>query len=142
MNRQSQAYLEARTAARAGSAAGVSAPHESAHLHVAGRFTSTTYPKSTHAAPAPYCAERARGGQIDRSLRGAAPGVVAVLSAADIPGPNDCGPIVHDEPILAEGKVQYLGQPVFAVIAETRELARRAAAKARVLTIRCPDIHP
>ena len=59
----------------------------------------------------------------------ALPGVVAVLSAADIPGPNDCGPIVHDDPILAEGKVQYLGQPVFAVIAETRELARRAAAR-------------
>ena len=43
---------------------------------------------------------------------------------SDIPGANDCGPIVHDDPILAEGTVQYLGQPVFAVIATH---ARRGA---------------
>jgi len=62
--------------------------------------------------------------------------VVAVLSAADIPGPNDCGSIVHDDPILCDGEIRYLGQPVFAVIAETRDIARRAAAKAKdVLTI-------
>ena len=59
------------------------------------------------------------------------PGVVAVLVAADIPGPNDCGPVIHDDPILADGVVQYLGQPVFAVIAETRDQARRAAAQAK-----------
>jgi xanthine dehydrogenase large subunit len=59
-----------------------------------------------------------------------------VLVAADIPGPNDCGPVVHDDPILADGVVHYLGQPVFAVIAETRDLARRAAALAQdALTI-------
>jgi len=61
----------------------------------------------------------------------ALPGVVAVLTAADIPGVNDCGAIVHDDPILADGEVHYLGQPVFAVIATDRELARRAAAQAR-----------
>ena len=61
----------------------------------------------------------------------AVPGVVAVLTAADIPGPNDCGPIVHDDPILADGEVHYLGQPVFAVIATTRDAARRAAAQAK-----------
>ncbi|HEY9238608.1 MAG TPA: xanthine dehydrogenase molybdopterin binding subunit, partial [Burkholderiaceae bacterium] len=66
----------------------------------------------------------------------ALPGVVAVLSAADIPGPNDCGSIVHDDPIFCDGEIRYLGQPVFAVIAQTREIARRAAAKAKdVLTI-------
>jgi xanthine dehydrogenase large subunit len=59
------------------------------------------------------------------------PGVVAVLSAADIPGPNDCGPIVHDDPILSEGELRFLGQPVFAVIATTREVARRVAASAK-----------
>src|SRR4030095_16306932 len=59
------------------------------------------------------------------------PGVVAVLVAADIPGTNDCGPIVHDDPILAEGAVHYLGQPVFAVVALTRTDARRAAALAK-----------
>jgi xanthine dehydrogenase large subunit len=64
------------------------------------------------------------------------PGVVAVLVAADIPGPNDCGPVIHDDPILADRVVQYLGEPVFAVIAETRDEARRAAAQAKAaLTI-------
>ena len=61
----------------------------------------------------------------------AMPGVVAVLTAADIPGSNDCGSIVHDDPILCSGDIRYLGQPVFAVIAETRDAARRAAARAK-----------
>src|ERR1700743_1180057 len=60
-----------------------------------------------------------------------APGVIAVLSAEDIPGENNCGPVLHDDPILAVDHVLYLGQPVFAVIAESHELARRAAALAR-----------
>jgi len=66
---------------------------------------------------------------IDVAALRALPGVVAVLTAADIPGPNDCGPIVHgDDPILAEGIVHYLGQPMFAVIPRTpcRAPRRRA----------------
>jgi xanthine dehydrogenase large subunit len=66
------------------------------------------------------------------------PGVVAVLTADDIPGVNDCGPIVHDDPILAplSEELRHLGQPVFAVIAVTRDAARRAAARAaEALTI-------
>ena len=55
------------------------------------------------------------------------PGVVDVVVAADIPGTNDCGPVVHDDPILADGEVHYLGQPVLAVIATSRLAARRAA---------------
>src|SRR5690606_12088901 len=60
----------------------------------------------------------------------AMPGVVAVIAAGDIPGVNDCGPVVHDDPILAQGELRYLGQPVFAVVARTRVQARRAAALA------------
>ena len=64
------------------------------------------------------------------------PGVVAVLGAADIPGVNDCGTILHDDPILADGVVTYAGQPVLAVVAEDRASARRAAeAMARTLRI-------
>jgi len=77
---------------------------------------------------------------IDAAALRALPGVVAVLTAADIPGPNDCGPIVHgDDPILAEGSVHYLGQPMFAVIAADRLVARRVAARARefVTSSRC-----
>ena len=62
-----------------------------------------------------------------------APGVVDALTAADVPGENDISPTGrHDEPILAEGKVQFFGQPVFCVIAETRELARRACRFAKI----------
>jgi xanthine dehydrogenase large subunit len=61
------------------------------------------------------------------------PGVVDVLSARDIPGANDCGSLVHDDPILAGeagATLRYRGQPVFAVIATSRDAARRAAALA------------
>ena len=40
---------------------------------------------------------------------------------------NDCGPIIHDDPILADGLVQFVGQPIFAVVAESYTAARKAA---------------
>jgi xanthine dehydrogenase large subunit len=49
------------------------------------------------------------------------PGCGRVISAADIPGDNDCGPVVHDDPILAAGEVLFHGQPLFAVAADTRD---------------------
>ena len=61
-----------------------------------------------------------------------APGVVAVLTADDIPGKNDCGPIIADDPILADGLVQCIGQPIFAVIADGYDQARHAARKAEI----------
>ncbi|MDQ6629545.1 MAG: xanthine dehydrogenase molybdopterin binding subunit [Pseudomonadota bacterium] len=116
---------------------GVSQPHESAHLHVAG---SAAYiddlPElagTLHAALGLSPLAHGRIVGFDRARIESMPGVIAVLVAADIPGPNDCGPILHDDPILAEGLVHYLGQPVFAVIAETRDLARRAAAQAKAV---------
>ena len=137
-------------AERGGARVGISRPHESAHLHVAGEATYIDdLPElagTLHCALglSPVANGRLTATALDR-IR-ALPGVVAVLSAADIPGPNDCGSIVHDDPILCDfrkhddgtswGEIRYLGQPVFAVIAETRDIARRAAAKAKdVLTI-------
>ena len=133
-----------------GARVGISRPHESAHLHVAGEADYIDdLPElsgTLHAALglSPVARGRITGMALER-IR-ALPGVVAVLSAADIPGVNDCGSIIHDDPILAElsvnadgscsGEVRYLGQPVFAVIARTRDCARRAAAQAKaVLTI-------
>jgi xanthine dehydrogenase large subunit len=72
---------------------------------------------------------------IDLDAVRAMPGVVRVITAADIPGVNDCGSIVPDDPILCDGDIRFLGQPVFAVIARTRDAARRAAALAKVLRI-------
>ncbi|RZL65637.1 MAG: xanthine dehydrogenase molybdopterin binding subunit [Variovorax sp.] len=118
-----------------GARVGISRPHESAALHVAGEATYIDdIPElagTLHCALglSPMAAGRLVGMSLDR-IR-AMPGVVAVLSATDIPGSNDCGSIVHDDPILCSGDIRYLGQPVFAVIAETRDAARRAAAKAK-----------
>src|SRR5210317_1630972 len=61
-----------------------------------------------------------------------APGVVDICLAADIPGDNNCGPIVADEPILAVKTVEYAGQAIFAVAAETVDQARKAARLAKV----------
>jgi len=64
---------------------------------------------------------------IDFSAVKAAPGVIGVLTAGDIPGENDVSPShKHDEPIFAQGKVHFWGQPMFAVVAQTRDAARRA----------------
>ncbi len=139
-----------QVAAQAGARVGISRAHESAHLHVAGEATYIDdIPElagTLHCALglSPVAKGRLTAMALD-TIR-ALPGVVAVISAADIPGPNDCGSIVHDEPILCDfkqhgdgsqwGEVRYLGQPMFAVIATTRDAARRAAAKAKdVLTI-------
>nr|MCU0921684.1 molybdopterin-dependent oxidoreductase [Burkholderiaceae bacterium] len=109
--------------------------HESAHLHVAGTATYIDdLPElagTLHAALglSPLAHGRLKGIKLD-ALR-ALPGVVDVIAAEHIPGENQCGPIVHDDPILADDLVQYLGQPVFAVIAHTRDAARRAAARAK-----------
>ena len=118
---------------------GVALPHESAHLHVAGAAPYVDdLPElagTLHAALGLSPVAHGRIVSMDLARVRAAPGVVAVLSAADIPGPNDCGPVIHDDPILADGLVQYVGQPVFAVIASTRDAARRAAALAKSVLV-------
>ncbi|MBV9889442.1 MAG: xanthine dehydrogenase molybdopterin binding subunit, partial [Rhizobacter sp.] len=127
-------------AGKNGARVGVALPHESAHLHVAGVAPYVDdLPElagTLHAALGLSPVAHGRLVAIDRARIAALPGVVDVIVAADIPGPNDCGPVLHDDPILADGLVHYVGQPVFSVIAETRDLARRAAALAReALTI-------
>ncbi len=119
---------------------GVSRPHESAHLHVAGAAPYTDdLPElagTLHAALglSPLAHGVIEALDLDR-IR-ALPGVVDVFSARDIPGANDCGALVHDEPILAGeagATLRFLGQPVFAVIATTRDAARQAAAQAKTV---------
>ena len=118
-------------------AVGLSSPHESAHLHVAGSAPYTDdLPElagTLHAALGLSPLAHGVIEAMDLAAVRAVPGVVDVFTARDIPGVNDCGSLIHDDPILA-GEVgdtlRYWGQPVFAVIATTREAARRAAAKA------------
>ena len=59
-------------------------------------------------------------------------GVAAVLTAEDIPGKNQIGGIIPDETLLAQDKVQYLGEPVAIVVAKTPEIARHAVKKIRI----------
>ena len=117
-------------------AAGVGAPHESAHLHVSGEATYVDdiapAAGTLHAALGLATCAHARIVSIDLEPVRAHAGVVAVLTAADIAGENNCGPIAHDDPIFADGVVHYVGQPMFAVIAHSHELARRAARLAQV----------
>jgi xanthine dehydrogenase large subunit len=115
---------------------GVAARHESAHLHVAGEAAYTDdileARGTLHGAFGLSRRAHARIRSMDLAPVRAAPGVVAVLTAADIPGENNVGPILHDDPILAADEVQFLGQPIFLVIAETVDQARRAARLAKV----------
>ncbi|MCB1756391.1 MAG: molybdopterin-dependent oxidoreductase, partial [Gammaproteobacteria bacterium] len=118
------------------SAAGTAQPHESAHLHVAGEATYVDdIPESSgtlHAALGLSERAHARIRALDFSQVLDAPGVLKVLTAKDIPGQNQCGPIAGDDPILADGEVQFVGQPVFVVVATSMTLARRAAALAKI----------
>ncbi|MDP1901879.1 MAG: xanthine dehydrogenase molybdopterin binding subunit [Rubrivivax sp.] len=122
----------------AASVVGRSLPHESAHLHVAGAAPYTDdLPELAGTLHAALGLSHIAHGVIealDLAAVRAMPGVVDVFTARDIPGANDCGPLLHDDPILA-GEVgdtlRYVGQPVFAVVACTRDAARRAAALAK-----------
>ncbi|WBU59852.1 xanthine dehydrogenase molybdopterin binding subunit [Paracoccus albus] len=111
--------------------------HESARLHVTGRADYTDdlrEPAGTlHAALGLSQCAHGRIASMDLDPVRDAPGVVAVLTAKDIPGHNDVSPNgLNDDPIFAENKVMFWGQPIFAVVAETRDLARRAAALAKI----------
>jgi len=75
---------------------------------------------------------RARITRRDRAAALATPGVHRVLFAEDIPGHNRIGPIVHDEPLLAEDEVFTVGQIVAAVVGETYDVCRAAAALVEV----------
>lgn len=63
---------------------------------------------------------------IDTSLAEKSEGVALVLTSKDIPGLNGFGLFTTDQPVLAEDEVNYLGEPVAAVFAETREQAEKA----------------
>ncbi|MDA3850251.1 MAG: molybdopterin-dependent oxidoreductase [Spirochaetaceae bacterium] len=55
-----------------------------------------------------------------------APGIVRIITAGDIPGENQIGSIILDEPLLAEDEIHYMGQPIAAVYGDSESAARRA----------------
>jgi xanthine dehydrogenase large subunit len=119
-------------------------PHESAVLHVLGEATYVDdVPEvqgTLHAALGMSQKAHATFTTINLAAVKRSPGVEAVLTAKDIPGVNDCGPLIHDDPIFADGLVQYVGQPIFVVVADTHDNARHAARLAQVDYVDLPAI--
>jgi xanthine dehydrogenase large subunit len=111
-------------------------PHDSAHLHVTGRaLYCDDIPLPANALHGAFGLSSIAHGRIrecDLSAVMSAPGVVAVALPADIPGENNYGGAVHDDPIFAAELVQYAGQPLFVVAADGYASARRAARLARI----------
>jgi xanthine dehydrogenase large subunit len=118
-------------------AVGKALAHDSAERHVSGDalyIDDIPEPAGTlHAAPGLSPKARGKIRKLDLAAVRAAPGVVEVLTAKDIPGVNDCSPGFGGDPIFADGSVQFHGQVLFAVIAQTRDQARRAARLAKVV---------
>ena len=112
-------------------AIGSALPHESAHLHVsgeAGYVDDQPEPRGLLYAAIGYSSKaHARVKNLNFSALRSAPGVVDVITAEDIPGTNNHGPILADDPVFADGLVEYVGQSVFAVLADSMINARKAA---------------
>ncbi|MEO0637662.1 MAG: molybdopterin cofactor-binding domain-containing protein [Pseudomonadota bacterium] len=114
-----------------------SSAHESAHLHVAGsaRYLDDLpeVAGTAHAYLGLSTIAHGRISSLDLEAVHAASGVVAVLTAADLGDHNDVSPTgTGDDPVFAEHDIMFHGQPIFAVIAETRAQARLAADLAEV----------
>ena len=113
-----------------------SLPHDSASKHVSG------FAQYTDDIPEPldtlYAAigwsnkAHAKIKKIDLNDVKKSEGVKSVVTYFDIPGRNDVGPVFDGDPIFPRTKVEYYGQPLFAVAATTTELARKAVLKAKV----------
>ncbi|KQO82123.1 xanthine dehydrogenase molybdopterin binding subunit [Rhizobium sp. Leaf262] len=111
--------------------------HDSAHKHVTGsaEYIDDIPEPAGMIHGAIGMADRAHAEIIamDLSEVEATPGVLWVMTGKDVPGENDVSSGgCHDEPLLAEKLVQFHGQPIFAVFAETRDIARKAARKAKI----------
>jgi xanthine dehydrogenase large subunit len=111
-------------------AVGVAVPHESAKLHVTGAalYTDDLIYRTkdvlhAHPVQVPCAHARVTALRVAPALR--VPGVVRVLTAADVPGVNDAG-VKHDEPLFPD-EVMFFGHAVCWVLAETFEAARLGA---------------
>ena len=111
-------------------------PHDSGAKHVQGAaeyIDDIPEPADTlHVAIGGSPVARGSIRKIDLNDVKNTPGVVAVITAADVPGKNDISPATADEPVFAESRVDFHSQPVFAVIATSRDAARRGALRGRI----------
>ena len=111
-------------------------PHDSASKHVSGHAIYTDDIKepygTLHGAIGYSKKAHAIIKKIDLSEVWKSEGVISIIGHNDIPGRNDVGPVFDGDPIFPSKKVEYYGQPLFAVAATSTELARRAVIKAKI----------
>lgn len=115
-------------------AVGQDIPHDSARGHVAGEsiFIDDMPPARNELLADFLGAPVAAGKLLSIDFNGAdqIPGVVALLTAKDIPGHNQFGPVMQDEHLLVEGQIDFLGDPCVLIVAEHRQAI--AEAKKRI----------
>jgi xanthine dehydrogenase large subunit len=122
---------------------GKSVKHESADKHVSGEAIYVDdrleFPNQLHVYARMSDRAHARIVSIDTAPCYAIPGVAIAITSKDVPGQLDIGPVVAGDPLLADGKVEYVGQVVIAVGADSLETARKAAMAA---IIEYEDLEP
>ena len=115
---------------------GESPTHESAQGHVTGTaqyVDDIPLPANTlHVATGSVSTPAGVIQSLDLSAVRAAPGVVDVISAEDIPGERDIGPVFPGDVLLAEQTIEFSGQPLFAVAASSLRAAQQAVRLAKV----------
>ncbi|MEW5627354.1 xanthine dehydrogenase molybdopterin binding subunit [Streptomyces hydrogenans] len=122
---------------------GLSMPHESAHLHVTGAalYTDDLVHRTKdvlHLHPVQVMKAHGRITALRTEPALAVPGVVRVLTGADVPGVNDAG-MKHDEPLFPD-EVMFHGHAVAWVLGETLEAARLGAAAVEVELEELPSL--
>ncbi|MCQ4281244.1 xanthine dehydrogenase molybdopterin binding subunit [Pseudomonas stutzeri] len=122
---------------------GRSVKHDSAPKHVTGEAVYVDdrleFPNQLHIYARMSDRAHARIVRIDTAPCYAVPGVAIAITAQDVPGQLDIGAVMPGDPLLADGKVEYVGQPVIAVAADSLETARKAAMAA---IIEYEDLEP
>lgn len=133
---KSQAELETlfKNALKTGVGRGIK--HESGDKHVSGEAVyiddKLEFPNQLHVYVHTSTYAHAKVTHIDVSDCYHIPGVVKVITARDVPGELDVGPVLKGDPLLVDGLVEYYGQPIVAVAATSHEIARDAAKAVKV----------
>ncbi len=122
---------------------GKSVKHDSAPKHVSGEAVYVDdrleFPNQLHIYARMSDRSHARIVSIDTAPCYQIPGVAIAITSKDVPGQLDIGAVLPGDPLLADGKVEYIGQPVIAVAADSLETARKAAMAA---IIEYEDLEP
>ncbi|GAB4371549.1 MAG: xanthine dehydrogenase molybdopterin binding subunit [Calditrichia bacterium] len=111
-------------------------PHESAIHHVTGEavyvddMMTNEQLLTGKVVYSPHARARIKSFNLEPARR--LPGVHAVLSYRDIPGVNQMGPVIKDEPCLAKSEVNFIGQGVFLIAAQNEEICREAEKRIEV----------